>query len=260
MSVELRKASSYLFCGALVGALGLIPTWSQAVISPKSSEWELYDNFNKGKSPSKRKWSVSHNAIGGATVAIQKKKLTFTHAGAQPDGARSWAEFKIKPDKIIGVRVDIFTPKSCKGDIRGRLGFYIGGVPKTRDRIWAFAGVRPGRERLQYGAGRVKRSNGNWLGDYVWAQMPANAGSFVKGNTYTLEMTWNAQEMWVKFTGKNVALDGKKASAMGSYKFPKKLKKLKKSDMFIAIGSRSSEDGSGPCTVSFDNVHVLRSK
>ena len=200
--------------------------------------WILYDNFNSGVIDPNR-WTIDSSS---ADISIDAGRAKFVHLqGHSNDSA--WLLIKIAPEKVKGIKVKV-TVQSCTGDVRARIGGFIGEVEDDYvfDQLSLQGSIG---SPIIYGNLDVEGAPPTYPFLYNLFY-----GEFIRpveiiGHTFTITMSFSREEVIYKVSG------------LGEIKheFPEDLSPT--DSHFKGIGTRSTK-GDGPCVVYFDDVYVLR--
>lgn len=233
----MKKFLHYLLAVALVTTVLVIP--GRAADAGEQWGWKLYDDFEE-PAIDLEKWVVRERT---ADIYLEPGRVCFEYTGtSSPPAISNWLIVNEYVDKLRGIRADV-TVESCTGDVRGRLGGYIGEVP---------TGVIFGQLGLE-GARIPPRAFGN-LGvedlaipgswdDIMYARFQETLD--IIGYTHTVEMTFSksAVAWYLEDYG------------MLSFVYPESLESYGDS-FFLGIGTRT-QNGDAPCKICFDNVYIL---
>lgn len=211
-------------------------TFIVGVSSLADAGWELYDNFDSG-AVDPQKWAVDDTC---ATISIENQQAKFVHApGYERDS--SWLQIIDNPENIIGIRADVRV-QSCTGDVRGRLGGWVG--QQGENELWSAIEARADEGRITIYVGYDTPTD--WLSiffggfHYIW-ENPLD----ITGKTFTLEWMFSPEQIKGK-TDRYGEM---------TFRYPDPVPPHQSS--FKGIGTRSNA-GQGPCYVYFDNVYVYR--
>ena len=200
--------------------------------------WVLYDDFNSGTINTQLWWEDESSA---ATISIENGELKFVHPVGHPNTS-FWLEIIDNPENIIGIRTKIRV-QSCTGDVRGRIGGWVGKLDNNE--IWSTMDVRASEGRIVVYAG-YEPSSQEWFnlfhtGFYYNWENPLD----IIGKNFVIEWMFKPDEIIGKTDsyGENI------------YKYPERV--LPHESSFKAIGTRSNP-GEGPCVFYFDDVYVYR--
>jgi len=213
----------------------------------KGPKWILYDNFNSGVIDTNL-WDIN---ISSAAISVEGGRAKFVHSSGKAN-ISSWLGFKVAPETIKGIKVKV-TVESCSGDVRARIGCFIGKVIGSEgyDYVW---------DDLNLQASIFSpRIYGNLSVNGPIPNLPYRYnlfyGEFIRplviiGNTFTITMTFSDNKVTYE------------VDDLGEieYKLPEDLDQLTGADYnyyFKGIGTRST-NGDGPCVVYFDDVYILQ--
>ena len=193
--------------------------------------WELYDNFNSGAIQSGL-WNIEDPS---ATISPENGAVKFEHLSGHPEEP-SWLIFKHGPETIKAARVRLKV-KSCTGDVRARIGGWVGMMGE--DYVWSSIDVWANPGRISGGVGRWSPPDYNelFLGTL---QNPID----IIDEVFTIAMDFNnlnTRHFLVRDTG-IITCELYESMAPTD-------------DHFKGIGTRS-QNGEGPCVVYFDDVYV----
>jgi hypothetical protein len=199
------------------------------------ADWQLYDNFSSGSFDS-NKWIIDDSS---ATIIVESGRAKFVHHSGHASDS-SWLEFK-NPGRIIGIKATV-TVESCAGDARARIGGFLG--KDGENSIWAALGIRADRDFLSAELPILGPApDYEYQRDYYWGRF--KRPQTIVGSTFTISILFNRKQSTF-----SVEDDGALSFTFLSTLTPP-------DNLFKGIGTRSN-DGSGACTVYFDDVYVLR--
>ena len=199
------------------------------------ADWQLYDDFSSGSFDAK-KWGIDDSS---ATISVESGRAKFAHLTGHA-GDSSWLEFR-NPGGIVGIKATV-TVESCSGDARARIAGFLG--KDGEDTIWTALGIRADRSYLSAELSILGPApDYEYQGDYYWGRF--RNPQTIDGSTFTISIIFDREQ--ATFSVEN---DGTLA-----FTFLSPLTST--DDPFKGIGTRSN-DGSGTCTVYFDDVYVLR--
>lgn len=218
----------------------LVAITVMAMISLGSVEvyaaWELYDNFNSGFVDPTR-WDIDDSS---ATITIEGGKAKFEHHPGFPEDS-SYLIFNQSPETIKAVVATVIV-ESCAGDVRGRIGGFVGKV--GNDYIYSNISIMGGENRI-FGSfavleeGSFEKLSNPYYGRFEY---PLD----IIGNPFTIGTTFFSPSNLTYFV-----------SGLGMSTFNWFQTVSPTENYFKGIGTRS-ENGDGPCVVYFDDVYVLR--
>jgi hypothetical protein len=233
----MKRFLPFLVAVAAVATMVVLPAEADA-------DWRLYDNFNYGTSINADRWIIDSSS---ANISIVGGKAKFVHLEGHPNDS-AWLGIKIAPETVKGIKAKV-TVASCTGDVRARIGGYIGKVDDYY--VWNQLGLDAG---ISGGISSPRIfSVLNLLGDppgFPYSYIDLFYGQFIRpldiiGHTFTLIMTFSREEVTYKVSGLGEI----------EHEFPED---LSPTDFhFKGIGTYSP-NGNGPCVVYFDDVYVLR--
>jgi len=196
--------------------------------------WELYDNFSSG-SIDTQKWRIEYSS---ANITVQNGRAKFEHLSGNPNDP-SYLIFNQNPETIKGIKVTI-SSATCVGDVRVRIGAYVGGVGVSQ--VWSALELQPNDERIYTYAGlEGPPPNYIWLYDLHYAHFE-NPIQII-GRTFTVSKMFYPDKIVDEVDGYGKI----------THKYETPLTPL--ADPFMGIGTRS-DNGDGPCIAYFDNVYV----
>lgn len=223
----------------LVGIAVIATTLVLTAEGYAKGQWILYDNFNSGEIDTNL-WTKNENS---ASISIEGDRTKFAHLSNKAN-ISSWLVFKKDPETIKGIKVKV-TVESCTGDVRARIGSFIGKADS--DYVWDELNLQAGIQSPRiYG-------NLSMLGPLPNLPFLYNLfyGEFIRplviiGNTFTITMTFSDNKVTYE------------VDDLGEieHKLPEDLSPLTE-NYFKGIGTRST-NGDGPCVVYFDDVYILR--
>jgi len=235
-----------------------------AIVSSVSAQtyvWKKYDDFNSGAIDT-NKWDTDASS---AVISIENGKAKFVH---RPGFAGDNAFLTIKKGvtNVWGIKATIqfescTAPAPNYTDVRARVAANIGVEAVTpTNRIWASLGIEPYYANNTYpriygfiNVWDTTPSPDELITDLFYAYFPREIGEVpddVIGIPFTITEEWTAKS--VKFT---VANKGKT-----TYNYDKTYKVQPITDAtkaYVGIGT-ASNSGLGTCTVTFDDVYVLK--
>jgi len=213
----------------------------------KGPNWILYDNFNSVEIDNDL-WTINSYS---AEISVEKGRAKFAHkSGSEYRNISAWLGIKIAPETVKGIKVKV-TVESCTGDVRARIGGFIG---KVWDEVqfkyfWNQLGLEGG-----IGSPRIFGSlDINWPPPSFPNYYSLFYGQFMRpleiiGHTFTIRMT---------FSGNKVTYEVDDLGEI-EHKLPEDLSPTTDEIYkFKGIGTRST-NGEGPCVVYFDDVYILR--
>lgn len=204
----------------------------------KGTKWILYDNFNSGVIDTNL-WNKNESS---AVISVEGGRAKFEHLSGKAN-ISSWLGIKMDPETVKGIKVKV-TVQSCTGDVRARVGSFIGKVDSNY--VWDDLNLQP-----------------SILSPRIYGNLSANGsppgfpflynlfyGEFIRpveiiGNTFIITMTFSNDKVTYE------------VDDLGEieHKLPEDLSPT--DNYFKCIGTRSS-NGDGPCVVYFDDVYILR--
>lgn len=202
-----------------------------------ASGWELYDDFSSGTFDP-QKWNTTSSV---STITVENQQAKLVHASGHINQS-GWMALLQNPSTIRGIRAT-FRVDSCTGDVRARIGGYVGRI--GNDHIWSTLHLK---------------ASDNIIDSFSMLEGPAptytetaqHSAHFelpitIIGQTYTMSLVYhsNRVEYEVEGLGKIIR------------KFPSNASTSSSGYDLDRIGTRSS-NGDGPCTVYVDDVYVLR--
>ena len=201
--------------------------------------WQLYDNFDSGTAIDESKWSIDDSS---AVISIENGELKFVHQSGYPEDS-SWLTMIDRPQSIAGIRATMRV-ESCTGDVRGRIGGFIGQVGENI--VWSALRIRPSQGRIETSAALLA-PNYDYISDiffgafkYDWEE-PFD----ITNQNFTVEWLFSIRETTAR------------TDAFGDIIFEYDAPLSPTADHFRAIGTRSNT-GEGPCEIYFDDVYVYR--
>lgn len=205
----------------------------------KGPKWILYDNFNSGEIDSNL-WTIDSSS---ADISIEEGRAKFVHIPGNPNDS-AWLGIKVSPQTVKGIKAKV-TVESCTGDVRARIGGFIGMLENKF--VWIHLGLEGGIASPRIFGGLAKI----WDPPYFLNSYELFYGQFMRplsviGNTFDLTMTFS----------ENKAIYEVDDLGEIEHKLPENLSPLTY-NYFMGIGTRST-NGDGPCVVYFDDVYVLR--
>ena len=154
----------------------------------------------------------------------------------------SWLAFK-NPAEITGIKATI-TIESCTGDAGARISGFLG--KDGENQIWTAIGIRADRNYLFSELVVLGPApEYEYMGDYFWGRF--NDSQDIVGSTFTISIIFSRKQGTYEVENDGILV----------FDFPKTLTPTPPDENFKGIGTRSN-DGSGACTVYFDDVYVLR--
>ena len=226
----------------LTCALLCILTVTALAESTVHAGWVLYDNFSSGViNPAK--WDVDSSS---ANITIENQKVKFVHKQGFPNDS-SKLLFKIS-QPILGIRAKVYVV-SAAGDLRARIGSYIGKTGKNED-VWQQIAVRQQYKNI---CGSVDAEDASgWLYDFFYTGFYNPNPTITPGNPILKK--WFT--MSVDFSNLPKITYSVTRQGTSTFKLPVQL--LTRTDpLYYQIGTKSS-DGSGFGTVYFDDVYILQ--
>jgi hypothetical protein len=223
--------------------------------------WKKYDDFSSGVIDL-NKWEVDNTS---ATISIENGKAKFVHTPGLP-GNNSWLKIKKDITNLWGIKATVqfescTAPAPDYTDVKARVGAMIGmEALDPANRLWASLGIEPYYQndpspRL-YGFVDVFHlvpSPGSLITYLFESYFPRETGAVpgdVIGIPLTITQQWTAKS--VKFIVKD--------KGKTTYNYDKTYKVKPITDptrILVGIGTES-DSGFGTCTVTFDDVYVLR--
>jgi hypothetical protein len=205
-------------------------------VSHSEAGWQLYDNFDSG-TIDPQKWGIDDSS---ASITVENGRVKIRHNGGFSND-NNWIYIKSAPDTIRGLKATI-TVTSCSGDVRARLGGFVG--KKGDDIIWASQEIRPSNQYIA-SAMNVLGSAPDYpyKSDYFWGHFRYPIST--QNIPYTISMIFSLDELRCDVDGLGAV----------EYAYPNALSKT--DDNFKGIGTRSNT-GSGTCTVYIDDVYIYR--
>ena len=230
------------------GALALLA-------APSHADWELYDDFNDGIIDLTL-WSIDDSSAIISEVGGVVRFVTLPNAFNDS----AWLKPIVDVASIRGIRARVGLLDGCVGDVRGRLGAYVG-VTGDGSYNWGQIGLRtqgasgePADHMVQIG---LSLDSGppdyTELHDELWAHAPGYGDTIVTNEWITLTMTYNDAGLTVFSSTKQPGGSGKTHSPP--------LTPVPAGEEFAGIGTRTREysgGAAGNCTVGFDDVEVFR--
>jgi hypothetical protein len=230
----MKKFLRFLVAISVVATIGVLSSEGYA----GEWGWRLYDNFKSGTIDPNR-WTIDSSS---ANISIVGGKAKFEHLQGHANDS-AWLGINIAPETVKGIKAKV-TVKSCTGDVRARIGGYIGKV--ENDYVFDELNLQGsiGSPRI-YGNLAVTGGPPNFPFLYNLFY-----GEFIRpveiiGHTFTITMIFSDEEFTYNVSGLGEI----------EHELPED---LSPTDIFFkGIGTRST-NGDGPCVVYFDDVYVLR--
>ena len=206
----------------------------------KGPKWSLYDNFNSGVIDPDL-WTINSSS---AEISVVEGRAKFAHIPQKPN-VSAWLGIKINPETLKGIKVKV-TVESCTGDVRARIGGWIGmleGGKFVWDQLALEGGITSPRV---YGDLGMIWDYPTFLNSYQLFYGQFMRPLEIIGNTFAITMTFSKNKVTYE------------VDDLGEieHKLPEDLSPLTY-NYFMGIGTRST-NGNGPCVVYFDDVYVLR--
>ena len=198
--------------------------------------WQLYDDFNSGQIDEK-KWEIDDSS---ATITVENGRAKFVHKEGFANDS-SWLFVTQNLKTLKGIKATI-TVESCSGDVRARLGSFIGKIGD--DYVFTQHQIRANRDYISASLPILGPApDYEYKHDYFWGQFKSPL-EFI-GVPFTMSMVLSRDHA-------NYGVEGQGEL---EFSFPNRLSPT--DDFFKGFGTRSSS-GVGTCTVYFDDVYILR--
>jgi hypothetical protein len=217
--------------------ISIVTSLALGYFSIANAGWVLYDDF-ESQQINTDKWYIDDST---GSVSIENGEAKFVHT-AGPQNDNNWLYIKDNPQNIIGIRSKIRI-ESCTGDVRGRIGGWVGKIDSSE--IWSSMEVRPYEGRI-----------------VVYAGYDTPSQEFFQLFFNAFHYNW---ENPLDITGKNFIIEWMftpekvvgKTDSYGEivFRYPNRLPSHE--DSFKGIGTRTNA-GDGPCYIYFDDVYVYR--
>jgi hypothetical protein len=235
--MKMKKFLPYLIAIALVATILVMP--GKADDLDRRWGWKPYDDFEE-PAIDLEKWIVRERT---ADIYLEDGKACFEYTGtSSPPAVSNWLIVNEYVDKLRGIRADV-TVEWCTGDVRGRLGGYIGEVPTGV--IFGQLGLEGARipPRVFGSLGVEDPAIPNSYDDIMYSRFDDSLE--IIENTHTVEMTFSrsAVAWYLEDYGRL------------SFIYPERLESYG-DRFFLGIGTRTT-NGDAPCKVCFDNVWIL---
>ncbi len=225
--------------------------------------WVLYDNFDKyaniEEMKTSGKWYIDPADETIADFSIVNGRLRIEHLAGNPNDS-VWATLIRKPSTIMGIKATIEV-ESWAGDVRARIGAYVGSLKNNPDHIvWYDMGVRhlwadwvaPAGAWMEFVRGYAgvydDSANMAWLYDLFYTELGAWKYPTLVGTPYKIT---------AKFDRRNALFQVNVPANLGKVNFAYVEAIGEPEETFRGIGTRSSDD-LGTCVAYFDDVYVYR--
>jgi hypothetical protein len=207
------------------------------------ARWVLYDNFDSGYIDSEL-WDIDSSS---ANISVENGEARFDHFNWLYNDS-SWLQFT-HPERIAAVRVTVRVSNPCPGDVRARIGGYLGKDDDGKY-FWQHIQVKNEYNTIDSWIGALLP--GQDLSAYQLFHSEFRKPIDIINKDFTIEMYFDRKI--IEF----------KAFGLGSIIFMPRQRILTTDNFFKGIGTRNySYDPAGEdciCTVYFDDVYVIYKK